>query len=550
MLATAQSKLNAGKLDEALDWAGKILDLQPTNVGILTVAAKIAFQLGRFEAAADFAGRAYEYAPSVESGLVAAETYKRIRRYDDARDLYVKALQAAPQHEQGLAGLADLYERAGYRSLAIETYERCLGVKFAIENYHQYSKLLPYRQSPRLYQTLLKAGPQTQVSSGRRILYAVELAIQKERNERFARGLPQTATSLDELFFKFAVAERDAAEQCVDQILAQEPTLEVAQFIKASSLVMRGRAREAEAYFRSIEANNPTHLAANVVYDEPFYKRLEAASDDELFGALPAVTDVVAMPAGDGPIYFVSCDYNYFLNFARPMLSSINTVSPQSNVHVHIIATGENDLGAVTAFCASLKQLRTAISVEIAPETTREYYHAIRFVRLYQYLQRYRQAMCILDVDALLHQDLRPILSSLGEVDVGLTAHTGIWAPWNQFRAGVVALMPTLGGVGYARLVAAYIAAFLRQKKVRWGVDQVALYAVYLFLADQRRAPRIKLLDGLMLDSECVDGGVIWCNSGTSKFERPIKLRNEPTSPDSPQVKYCDALDRLGYAFA
>ena len=90
--------------------------------------------------------------------------------------------------------------------------------------------------------------------------------------------------------------------------------------------------------------------------------------------------------------------------------------------------------------------------------------------------------------------------------------------PIYQFNASVVGVAPSDRARAYIHQVAAYIAHFHRRNALRWGIDQLALYAVFADLQDLGTAPALGLLgaDDIALDHQ--RRSTFWTAVGAQKF--------------------------------
>jgi hypothetical protein len=148
-----------------------------------------------------------------------------------------------------------------------------------------------------------------------------------------------------------------------------------------------------------------------------------------------------------------------------------------------------------------------------------------------------------MDVDALLHNDPNPMFAAMGSADAAFRVRPARWEPWNQFNASVMAIAPTPRGTRYLRTIAAYISDCFQNGGLRWGVDQLAMYAVYANIRDLGEDPSIHLLDDRAVDYTYFDDGFVWCNSGGGKFMQLKMLAKEnfdATELDRP--RYLEAL--------
>jgi hypothetical protein len=259
------------------------------------------------------------------------------------------------------------------------------------------------------------------------------------------------------------------------------------------------------------------------VFEPSFYRSLEAMDDAALSRDLPRVTEFRTEDFAQAPIIYLACNYLYFENFAMPMIRSLADRSPDAQLHVHIMDASEDDLKKLGKFCDNTP-LKIAVTVEqpgIDKENNkaaRAYYHAVRFIRFYQHLKQYDRTLWLMDVDALFNRDPRALFETLGGNDVAFRIRPGRIEPWNQFNACIVGATSKPGSLRYFKLIAAYIAHFHQQKKLRWGIDQLAMYGVYEFLRDEKAAPALSLLGDRAIDYDYFDDGIVWCNSGRNKF--------------------------------
>ncbi len=549
LFVAAQNEMLQGRYENAIAFAKRGIALDPRNATALHGVAVLCFQSNKWEDAAEYSFRACVEQMSKHNIAVLFEISKYKAGYQLARDRLLKLLEIYPDSIPVLRTLGALYERTGYRSLAKKYFEIAVLKSRDVEQFLQYGKLFPFQDAGLLFNTLSRIPPTDAASPQDRVTYEMEMVTRKEHAERAARGMGIMAASVDELFFNFARNEGNAVELLVDPLLARHPNEAFLHYAKASCLIIRKEYEQADKYFKYLAQKKPDHLYANVSFSEAFYQDLVNQNEDAVFGTLPDLVTIKKTEFKDGPIIFLSSDFNYYENFARPMLTSIERMSPHTQVHLHIINLPEQQITSVLEFCKRLETLNLAITAEHASVSTREYYHAIRFVRFYQLLKRYQLPLVVMDVDAILHRDIRPELEAFGDADIALSAHTGMWPVWNQFRAGIVGIKPTTSGLQYSRLIALYILFFYAKDQLRWGIDQAALYIIYTFMLNHNIAPAIKLWGDQIMAGDCDDSAVIWCKSGNAKFEQTKALDGESAEMDSPYIKYMQALDDLGYGF-
>ncbi len=147
---------------------------------------------------------------------------------------------------------------------------------------------------------------------------------------------------------------------------------------------------------------------------------------------------------------FLPSDVTYFKDFSIPLAQSIWEFAPKAAIHFHVVTNAPDQGGVLDAFLDPLKNKNIRVTIEIlsslastpTPTGARCYYHAIRLIRLYQFLRDAHHAMWMLDVDALANRDLTTIFPKLEDVDLGLRTRPGRLEPWHQFSACLVAARP------------------------------------------------------------------------------------------------------------
>jgi predicted O-linked N-acetylglucosamine transferase (SPINDLY family) len=554
LLAQANAALAKGDLAGGEAGLDRALELDPHNPVILDLAARVALLQANLEKAEALARTAVQIRPLVPMGLTLAEVIKAKGNLAGATKFFQSVLETNPRESRALVGLAEIYEQTGHRARAITYFEAALDADPGNATLAaRYANLLPIEQLARGLAALARARPAADAPAKLRLAFLNQFTPYKEWAERAARKLmPYHATSLDELGFAFARAERDAYENAAAEVLTQDPDNKDALGAKAVCLLSRGQRAEAHAAFARLAALMPGTIYDAVSFDPALFRALEARADADLAKGLPPLLEVLPGRFAAGrPIIYLACNYAYFTDFARPMLRSIDDVADGSQVHLHIMDANDAELAAVKAFVASLARTAVAVSAErpgVAAKglmPARCYYHAVRLIRLYQHLLQYRVPLWLMDVDALLHRDPTPLFARLGEADAALRARPGRWEPWNQFNASVFAVAPGERGARYLKLIAAYIADFHARDRLRWGIDQQAMFAAHAYLADTGRAPRLQLLDDRAVDYEYYEDGFVWCNSGKGKFSQLQQIAADlAESPDSQKVSYFAALKK------
>lgn len=219
---------------------------------------------------------------------------------------------------------------------------------------------------------------------------------------------------------------------------------------------------------------------------------------------LPAVETLFNTPSGLLPWF--ACDGHYFEKFGAKLLASID-----GPAHVHLMDADPTYAKDVIAF------LNHPVGLTLEqPGAGPEYYHAVRFCRFAQMLQNRSDPMVSLDADCLINQPI----SHLPIAPVAVWLSPGRIEPWNQCIATVV--VGTQEAASYFSGVADYIFHYWKQDKLRWHIDQAALFAVW-----QRMRVNIRALSEKEADHLHQEDGIVWCNPGIVKWDEdaPSQVR-------------------------
>lgn len=552
LLQTATAQFESGDKTAGERTLSQCLTSDPENPAVLDFAARVSMAKGDAVTAESYARRAVTKQTLAGYVLTLAETLKAQRKLQEALNLYAKIIEKLPNEPRSLYAMGEIYEEANERERAIACYERILDVVPGgdVSTAIKLSYLLTGPDLQRGMAALEKSRPAKDRGLKHQVTFLNHYVIYKEWAERYKHGqLVGHVSSLSESFFTYAAKERDELERAVDEFLKEEPHNKNANGIKAACLLSKGKRIEAEQFYRKAAEKGAASVIANVVFAPDFYRRLEAMTDDELTATLPPVEEIRSAAFSDAPIIYLSCNYEYFSDFARPMILSVDTAMPKAQIHLHIMDASDSGLDAVRTFCARLKNTTIAVTAErtgVDPTdlmARRSYYHAIRFVRLLVHLQKYRRPLWLMDVDAIMNRDPKPMFDSIGDADVAFRVRPGRWEPWNQFNASVIGWRPTPAAIHYLRLIAAYIADFHGKGQLRWGIDQLAMFGVHEYLKDEGRAPKIHLLGDKALDYDYQEDGFVWGSSGRGKFVQIKQIEKGKTSGTDPKsAKYFDAF--------
>ena len=372
-----------------------------------------------------------------------------------------------------------------------------------------------------------------------------QLIPHKEWHERLKhRQLPYHGASLDELFFRYAKAELREYLRLTEKAITGPSVTVPSVMHRCMALFAANQWGAVDQLLAHINPMLGRHIWTNVTFKSGVYEALERMSDMDIAASFPPV-EYGAVPEQLGPVIYLACDYQYYLQFARPLLRSLGAHRPGAAVHLHLMDTTSPQREEAHAFTAQLGLAVSSSSEEMNPRdradimTARGYFHAARFVRLLQHIQRYPRELWLLDVDGLINRDPAELFKVRGTADVALRVRPGRFEPWNQFNAAVVGVAPTEKALGYLRLIAAYIAHFYGKNMLGWGIDQLAMFAVFQWLKESGQQPTVALLDDRAVDYEYRDDSVVWCNSGRAKI-----ALTEAVDPASPRARFDRAFQR------
>jgi len=551
VLVEASTALQAGDLETGEKLLDRVIAIQPKNAAALDLKAQILRNRGEYEAAESHSRRALQLAPKSCFALTLAGILLLRGSFAAAKFYFERILDKLPNEPRSLTGLGQIAVKDGDIDLAIEYFGRALyddptNSNLAIE----WSKLLPIGDLSKGLSALNFAKPGKSSAIREQIAYLAHLIPYSEQANRAQTGkMPYHQDCIDNPIFQFEVRQVTDYLKLAEEVLSQTPNDKTALTAKAMALFCLGKRQDAGPVFAILARNRKNSIYDNVIFDHTFFDDLRGLAESNLIEALSSIIEVKCCSFTSGSVLYLACNFGYFLDFAMPFLLSIDTVAPSSQVHLHVMDVTSIEIGHVSQFCETLRNVTVAITAEnsgIAKNEITEarcYYHAIRFVRLYHFLMRYGRPIWMMDVDALLHRDISPLFDLAQNADVAFRIRPGRWEPWNQFNASVICVSPTLRGLEYSRYIACFIVHFFQRKQLRWGIDQLAMYLVYQHLKRNNCEPTVYPLNDKEVDNHFHEDGFIWCNSGRGKFVQLKRMRNHHEMPkDKQMLPYLGAL--------
>ena len=508
--------------------------VDPANARASHYLASIYLQQNRRAEAETVLINAANRKPLVDSMRMLADIFDTSNRVKQAAICYETILNALPTDVATLIKLGEAREKLEDKAGAIESYRRAMAAKpDDINAVFKYANALgdaELAEAVRAVEDLLARH------SGlpERVTILSFLLSRKESSERIRRGeMPYHCARVDELFFSHALEYAKQFEHSTAALYAANPdNVKVRLMHGNAKFCLRDR-HAAEALWQP--ETQPGSVVETVRFSQSFFDELKTFSDADLIRGLPPVLTPLPPRADPRGTLYLSCNAMYFHAFALPMIISLHERSPETSLHMHIM---DIDAAGTEQAAAVLKKLggdKFSLSVErpgLDGNTIpgRCYYHAIRFIRLYDLLRELKSPLWLMDVDAVVNRDLGEMFDMMKGSDASMRIRPGRLEPWNQFNACVVGANPTPTSLAYFRSIAAYTAYFYHRDRLRWGIDQLAMYGVFEDMRDRGQAPALALLGEREVDYNYRDGGFIWCNSGAPKFKHLQRIAGGATS--------------------
>jgi Flp pilus assembly protein TadD len=463
--------------------------------------------------------------------LASAKVQNKLGRHDEALETLRCAVELFPKNADVLSVHATTQFQARRFVEAIPSLERLVVLRPGIDTYRTLFKLKKFagdRDGAR--RTILEARERFPLDiklAGDCAQFAPEAAEQSHAAMRDALPTldPETRSHTLHHLTVFQAASnrkavnlsREAAIDWTDLVRWPDPA-GLAAFIRSLEDELAGNAPRAPAmaerasaavgqmdwagaeYWFSESRRIQTRTVADVAtFDPAFYKRLEEMSDEEIWSPFPPISEIIPRSIWPVTMIYVACDPKYFELFFQRFVASLHEKQADVGVHAHILDGTMEDWSRL----AKMVQDNTPISVSMTAEAgarqkfgngARDYYHAARYVRFHQYLVQNARRAWIIDVDTLVERNPEQLFKSLDGYDIAVTTTPSTLEPWTKIRAGLVGIDPTPAGLGYIRIVAAYISYWFRGAGLRWGIDQQALFGSYFYLEQQERSPKTRFL--------------------------------------------------------
>lgn len=318
------------------------------------------------------------------------------------------------------------------------------------------------------------------------------LAILQARQSRRAKGLnPYGAASWEDFLVWSETDGLARYRAALDRRLASAPATPDLILARAWVGLVDQAWEESERLIAMVRSAGDGAIVDTIHFDKAFYRDLERQTDSAILSDFVPLEELRHGPPA--PTLFLPSDPVYFRKFTLPLLDQIAARAPDLRVHVHLLdgdaAEWRDCLQAALGKTPAVSLSAEASGARQEPRTAAVYYHAVRLVRFHEYILRNRCPGLMIDVDADLTGDPALAMARFMDRDLGLFATPQSFEPWHKFAAGCIGAAPTAGGLAFTRLVAAYIARLRSDGLGYWGMDQVAMFGVYTFLAREGRRP-------------------------------------------------------------
>ncbi len=311
-----------------------------------------------------------------------------------------------------------------------------------------------------------------------------------ESRERQARGLSAThGASLRDFGYSFARKELEAVRDAADAALHRTSSTNMAIAL-AESYVGLGDLAGAERIYAILRAENVEDLTSCTTFDKTFHISLSAAAERG-FAHFPPVRTSMESSASCERVVWVACDRRYFRLYGEKLLGSFAAQRGRAKLALHIMDAGDQEAAIASRLRPYAAHIYRVTMEETARtgEAARAYYHAVRYIRFYEFLKDYAGTAWLWDIDTVVGSDIMPLFDAMAGSDVGFWILPGRRQPRSMIAAGYVGARVSPLVLDYFGRIAAYIAHFARHDRLAWGIDQVALYACLAWTNKLRIVP-------------------------------------------------------------
>lgn len=341
----------------------------------------------------------------------------------------------------------------------------------------------------------------------------------REKQGRASAGLSVTNTNaLDDLQIKFARDDLAMIVQEAAAILQRDGREFAAAVLLAESLVGLGAIDEAEAIYAQIRQSRNEHITSVTSFDPAFHAGLPDIAH-QAAARLPPILVSREIPAG-AEVVFTAADYAYFQKFGWDFVTSFARHGhPDVCLALHIYDMTPEEKFSLTAALDAVPNLRWGLTSEWTGlkggevSRARGYYHAVRFIRLWQFLEHHRAPAWMIDMDTVFNGDVKRLFAALSGFDLALFLTPGRFEVRNKVMASCTGIANTGAAREYIRNVGGYVGAYQKEDRLLWGIDQIAMFAI-LMMYGPRPSLRITGVPEGIADGHRRPDGLLWPAKG------------------------------------
>ncbi len=359
---------------------------------------------------------------------------------------------------------------------------------------------------------------------GRTAYTLLRISTTRAAGRRAERGLPPHGTSWPDTYqWPDHEALPELKDALTNEIVAGSTRASVWADLACVALA-DGNWERAEECFAKLRKGPKRSAADFHAFGRAFHTGLDALGDAEIVAGLAPVERLTAPAPQSGVSIFIGSDPVYFARFTLPLLRGAEAAAMPLDVNVHILDGTPAVWAEIAHAVGELKSLRVTLTTEASGAASqgghyaRLYYHAVRYVRVFEELKRARRPLWVLDADVRLLRDPRALLASIERYDLAINTRPAELSPSLKLTAACVGLAPTPRGLEFARRVAAYITHWKNKGAWGWGIDQVALFSSYAHMSAEDRQPSTLFLDDTAVNWRTGDNGVIKLMPGMDKY--------------------------------
>ncbi len=362
------------------------------------------------------------------------------------------------------------------------------------------------------------------------------LAPLQERRERLARGLwPCHGATVADIGFHFVEDVVAEWHRLAKAVVENNPRSWEGLNLLAQSYLALRQPLAAEPYLALLRGMKTGGISDAIFLDPDFHAALNTTTESTISRLMPSSTVLENGPLAGETIFFVGCDYRYALKHTRAQLRSLAQHGTDIPICLHIFDATADEVSSLLAFTREVGLraqisydwvgLREPDSAKPTSKKARSYYHIARYMRLFQFLEQHpRKQVYLLDADVLFIRRPGELFERLAGCDVTMVLAPGRVEYQNQFSACVVGVAPHAAARDYFRRVAGYLAHCLTHDLMPWGLDQVALYAVYAAMAAGGAAPDVAGLPPHIYDGGFGDDTILWPSKSSDGDPDAAKL--------------------------